>query len=222
MAQIRHQLADIADWSSQPREARDQAENGLRYQPDGPVAILLHLKSARASARLGEVDTARQSISAALGAREREYRDDLTDIGGEFDLSVASQHYLVGSVLNEIPGAGSDAATELGTAVELYAAGPGTGETHGFAMEALARINLATTRLGFGALDAAVAAAEPVLSLNVGHRIDALPQCFGRTRRELAQAIYSGSAEARELDERIELFCRETVVADLHSLPGGS
>jgi hypothetical protein len=54
-----------------------------------------------------------------------------------------------------------------------------------------------------------------------GQRIGVVTIRLGQVRKELAHPIYRGSAQARELGERIEQFCRETVVADLHSLPGG-
>jgi hypothetical protein len=62
---------------------------------------------------------------------------------------------------------------------------------------------------------------EPVLSLSLGMRLDTLPVRFRGVRAELAGARYQGSRRARELDERIEEFCREGVVADLRALPGG-
>jgi len=220
MARLREELADIADWDDRPRQARDRAQSGLRYLPDGPTAALLHLKGGRMAARLGEPDAARGAVAAAHAAHESDYHDDLADIGGEFGLSRATRHYLAGSVLIEIPGAESEAAAELERAAELYAAGPGPGEQHGYGVAGLTQINLATARLRSGALDAAAAASEPVLSLPPAKRVAALAQCFGRVRHELAQPVYRGSAQARELDERIEDFCRETVVAELRSLPG--
>jgi len=44
---------------------------------------------------------------------------------------------------------------------------------------------------------------------------------LGRVRKDLAAPVYRGSAQARELGGRIEEICSQTVVADLHSLPGG-
>jgi hypothetical protein len=40
-------------------------------------------------------------------------------------------------------------------------------------------------------------------------------------RDELAAPVFRGSAQARALGEQIEEFGRETVLAGLHSLPGG-
>jgi transcriptional regulator with XRE-family HTH domain len=221
LGHLREELAIFADWTDRPREARDLAENGLRYMPDGPTAALLHLRSGRMAARLGEADAARNAVAAAHAAHEGDYRDDLVEIGGEFGLSRATRHYKAGSVLIEIPGAESEAAAELDYAVELYAAGPGPDEQHGYTMEALARIHLATARLRAGSLDAAVAAADPVLSLPPAKRVATLTQSLGRVRRELAQPVYSGSALVREFDDRVEDFCSDTVVTEMRGLPGG-
>jgi hypothetical protein len=220
MGHLRWVLANVADWSGQPRHAQDLAAGGLEYLPEGPTAALLHLKRGRAAARLGDTDAARVSIAAAAQAAEDDRENELTQIGGEFTLSRASQHYLAGSVLVEIPGAERDAAAELDHASLLYSAGPAPGEAHGFGMEALARINLAIAQLRAGALDTAANAAQPVLTLPPGKRIATLPQCFGRVRAELAQPVYRGSAQARQFDEQIETFCRETIVASLPANPG--
>jgi hypothetical protein len=211
MACLRLNLANIAHWSGRTRQCRDLAQDGLQYLSDGPNAAMLHLKYGRAAARLGDAAEARRAIAAASEAAGSEYRDDLVEIGGDFDLSRASQHYLAGSALIEIPGAEDSAAGELGHATDLYAAGPDPGETHGYTMEALARIELATARLRAGHLDGAVAAAEPVLALPSAKRITSMSQRLGRVRAELASPGYRGSAEASSLDERIEAFLSDTI-----------
>jgi hypothetical protein len=40
-------------------------------------------------------------------------------------------------------------------------------------------------------------------------------------RRGLAGRVFRGSAQARELDERIEEFGRDSVTTGLHALPAG-
>jgi len=211
MAHLRLGLANVAYWSGQSRQCRDLAHSGLQYLTDGPGAAMLHLKYGRASARLGDAGEARRAITAAGEAAEREHQDEMTEIGGDFDLSRASRHYLAGSALIEIPGAGDSAAAELEQAAGLYAAGPGPGETHGYTMEALARTELATARLRRGQMEGAVAAAEPVLALPASKRIPSLSQRLGRVRAELAHPRYQGSADAAGLDERIEAFLSDTV-----------
>jgi hypothetical protein len=220
MAKLRLDLATFAYWNGRPREAADIASSGLGYLQSGPTGILLHLNYGRAVAELGEADAARRAISEASEACEREYHDELTEIGGEFDLSRASERYLTGSVLIEIPGAASDAATVLESAATLYADGPGPGETHGFGMEALAHVNLAEARLRAGGIEAATQALGPVLALPAGKRIDSIPRRLSRVQAELHAPLFRGSAQARELDEQIEMFGRTAISAGLHSLSG--
>ena len=219
MAYLRLDLANVAHWANRPRQCRDLALSGLRYLADGPTAVMLQLKYGRAAARLGDAATARRAIAAASETAERDYRDELVEVGGDFDLSRASRHYLAGSVLIEIPDAEDSAVAELETATELYAAGPGPGEMYGYTMEALARVELATARLLAGHLDGAMAAADPVLALPSSKRIASLSRRLDRVRAELARPPYLDSPQASELDERIEDFARETIVADLHDLP---
>jgi hypothetical protein len=203
------------------RESRDLAASGLQYVAAGAAGADLQLKVARAAARLGDADTARQAISAASRAREQNYTDDLVEIGGEFSVSLATHHAFAGAALADMEGAEDEAAEELERAVELYNAGPRPGEDHWFGGKALAGIDLATIRLRSGALDAASAALGPVLALPSGQRITAPTSRLDRVRGELARPIFSRSVPARELDERIEEFGRESVTAGLHSLPGG-
>lgn len=214
MAKLRLDLAGLCYWSGRFGNAADLASHGLGYLSGGPTGVQLHLKYALAVARLGDLDSARLAIAAASKARDLPYSDDLTAVGGEFDLSQASAHYLVGAVLIEIPGASAEAAAELEQAAKLYAAGPGPGETHGYGMAALASVHLAQAHLSAGALDAATAALETVLDLPASRRIDPIPQGLARVRAALARPTYRGSAQARELDDRIEVFSRGGIAAD--------
>lgn len=220
MAHLRLQLASILFWENRPRQARDLAEDGLRYVQNGPNAAHLHVKYARAAARLGDADGARQAIADAQDAREREYSDVVLALGGEFGLSLATQSYFAGSALAEIEGAESDAGEHLERAVALYDAGPGPGEQHWFGGRALAGVDLAAIRLRAGALDAAAAALELPLSLPSAQRINAVTTRLDVVRAELAAPIFRRSLQARELDERIEEFGSEAITADLHDLPG--
>ncbi len=77
-----------------------------------------------------------------------------------------------------------------------------------------ARTDLATARLRAGSLDGATAAVAPVLSLPSGQRISGLPLRFGRVRAELASSRYQRSAEAQDLEERIEAFLSDTVAGE--------
>jgi hypothetical protein len=213
MAKLQLDLAGLAYRGGQARHAADLAAGGLDCLRAGPTAVQLHLLHGRAAARLGDVTGARKSVGDALRARELDYSDDLTAVGGEFDLSRASTECLTGSVLAEIPGGSPAAAAQLELAVDLYAAGPGPGETHGYGTAALASVGLAGVRLAAGALDAAAAALDAVLALPASRRIDPIPQGLARLRSELAAPAYRGSALAQTLSERIEAFSRESIAA---------
>jgi transcriptional regulator with XRE-family HTH domain len=220
MAHLRLQLASIVFWQNRPRQARDLAEDGLRYLQDGPNAAHLHVKYARAVARLGDAEGARRAITEAQEAREREHSDEVLAMGGEFGLSLATQAYFSGSAVAELQGAESEAAGHLERAVALYDAGPGPGEQHWFGGRALAGVDLAAVRLRAGSLDAAAAALELPLSLPSGQRINAVTTRLNLVRAELAAPIFQRSPQARELDERIEEFGDESITAELRGLSG--
>ena len=222
LAQLRQQLSYVAFWRGRTMESRDLAASGLEYLTQGPVGADLYLKYARAAARLGDADAARQAVTDAHNAREHEYRDDLLDIGGEFAISLATHHGFAGAALAEIEGGEPQAADELERAISLYNDGPGPGEEHWFGGKPLAGIDLAAIRLRSGALDAAIAALEPVLTLLPAQRITALVTRLTLVRTELAAPVFQGSMQARALDERIEEFGRESIAAGLHSLSGGT
>jgi uncharacterized membrane protein YccC len=208
-------------WRGSFGESRDLAADGLRYVSEGPPGADLHVFYAKSVARLGDPDAARRAIGEAHEARERDYTDDLLDIGGQFTISRATHHCFAGTAFAEIPGAEHEAAAELERAIGLYDQGPGESEDHWFAGKPLAGIDLAVVRLRSGALDAAVAALEPALSLPATQRITQVTNRLMAVRDELAAPIFRGSAQARELGEQIEEFGRETIVTGLHSLPGG-
>jgi hypothetical protein len=219
MARLRVDAANNVFWN-EPKRSAALALVGLNYQHDGPNAAYIHLKHGRAAARMGDADTARRAISEAAEAREREHHDDLLAIGGEFNFSRASQHYLAGATLIELPGAEREAGAELEHAIDLYDRGPEPGEDHAQTSVFCAHIDLATTRLRAGQVDGAAAALTPVLALPPSRRFTGLGRRFARARAELAAPIFRGSAQASELADQIEEFGRESITTGLYSLPG--
>ncbi len=222
MGKLRMEAADQAYWQNRPREARDLAANGLQYLSEGQNAALLHLTYSRAAARLGDANAARRAIADADEAIEREYDDDVLEIGGEFNLSRASHRYYAGSGLIDLPGAEVDAARELEGAVAAYAAGPALREDQSHYCELLASIDLTVALLRSGQLDAASLAMEPVFNLPPANRIVLITQRLAVMRAELARASYQGSPLAEGMDERIEDFMRETIATEMESLTGGA
>ncbi len=214
MARLRLCAAYAAYWSGRPEQSVNLARSGLEYLADGQSAAQLHLFGGLASARLGDAGSARQAIAAAHDARDRDHRDELLEVGGEFGFSRATQTYYAGSVLSEA--ASDEAVTELEGAIGLYATGPGPGEHHSRKCQMLAHADLAIARLRAGALDAAVTALEPVLALPPGERTAVEGQRLAVVRAELAVPVYRGSAAARQLDELLAGFAP----GELGSLPG--
>ena len=204
MARLRLCAAYAAYWSGRPGQSADLARSGLEYLADGQSAAQLHLFGGLASARLGDAGSARQAIAAAHDARDRDHRDELLEIGGEFGFSRATQTYYAGSVLSEA--ASDEAVTELEGAIGLYATGPGPGEHHSRKCQMLAHADLAIARLRAGALDAAITALEPVLALPPGERTAVEGQRLSVVRAELAHPVYRGSPAARGLDEQLAGF----------------
>ena len=220
MAHLRLKLAQVAYWNNQTQQARDLAEDGLRYLDKGPNAGSLHLRYAMAAAQLGDAASAYRAISAGRDAREREHTDDVLEIGGEFAISKASHHREIGAALTDIEGADREAIDELERAIAAFEAGPGPGEQHWFAGKPLAGIDLATIQLRSGALDAAAPILAPVLSLPPAQRVNALTSRLRLVRAELHRPIFARSVQAQELDGQIEEFGRDTIEAGLHTLPG--
>jgi transcriptional regulator with XRE-family HTH domain/tetratricopeptide (TPR) repeat protein len=223
MAHLRGELSVYTYYLGRFEASRDLALSGLEYLSAGPHAACLHIYHARASDRLGDPDAANQAVRDAHQARDRDpgYNDDLLEIGGNFAVSTATHHALAGSALTATTSTQSEAAEELERAIAFYDQGPGEREEHWFGGKPLAGIDLAVVRLRSGALDAAEAALEPVFSLPTTQRITDMTIRLAEVRGELAAPIFGGSARARALGERIEEFDRESVVAGLHSLPGG-
>jgi hypothetical protein len=219
-AMLRLKLSGVMYYRERYTDSRDLAADGLRYVSQGSAGAELHVTLARAAARLGDVDTARQSVALADAAWSSDYSDDVTRIGGGFTVSKATHHALAGRALVNASGAGQEAATELEQAISLYDAGPESGEEFWFAGKPLAGVNLALARLRSGALDGAAAALEPTLALPAEQRISDITGTLADVRRELAAPVFQRSPQARDLGEAIETFGREAITAGLHSLTG--
>ena len=220
MAWLRGELSVYAYYRGRFEESRDLALSGLQYLSIGDGGARLHIYHARAAARLGDADTARQAVRNAHEARDHDYSDELLEMGGTYRISEATHHGLAGAALTETAGAERQAAEELERAIGLYDEGPRQGEDHWFGGKPLAGIDLAVARLRSGALDAAAGALEPALSLPTAQRISDVTIRLAVVRGELAAPVFRGSPQARDLGAQIEDFDHEAVTAGLHSLFG--
>jgi transcriptional regulator with XRE-family HTH domain len=221
LARLRLGLASLAYWNGQFRRAADLAASGLEHLSGGPAGVQLHLSHGRALARMGDTAAALGAVAEARDIDDQAYSDELTDIGGEYDLSRATRHYLIASVLAEVPAAAADASAELERAVELYASGPGPGETHGYATEAIARVSLAEARLRAAQLDGIPDALAPVLALSRGKRIGLIQRRLDGFKLQLDRHPDRASARLHDLADRIEDYGHDGISgsAELSTLP---
>lgn len=220
-ATLRVKLSANMYWRGWFGESRDLAADGLLHVTRGPLAADLHLNYARSAARLGDPGATRRAIGLAQAANDSGYSDDLVEIGGEeFRLSQPTQHTMAAHAFLELSDGDHEAVAELERAISLYDEGPVPGERSWFGGKALASTDLALVRLRSGALDAAVAALQPVLILPPAQRVSNMAVRLARVRDELAAPVFHGSQEARDLHEQIDEFGRDAVTAGLHSLTG--
>ena len=204
MARLQLCAAYAAYWHGRHGPAADLARSGLDYLADGQSAAQLHLFAGLACARRGDGDSARHAIAAARDARERDHVDELLEIGGEFGFSAATHQYYAGFILSEA-GRG-EAVAELERATGLYRSGPGPGEQHSRKCQMLAHTELAIVHLRSGALDAAIAALEPVMTLAPGERTAVQVHRLAALRTELTHPLFRNSRRAQDLDEQLEQF----------------
>ena len=189
MARLRLCAAYAAYWNGRPEQSANLAAAAWSISPTARTRRSCTCSAAWPRPACGDAGSARQAIAAARDARDRDHRDELLEIGGEFGFSRATQSYYAGFILSEAASgkAGSDeAVTELEGAIGLYAAGPGPGEHHSRKCQMLAHADLAIARLRAGALDAAITALEPVLALPPGERTAVEGQRLAVVRAELA------------------------------------
>ncbi len=220
MAWSRGELSVFAYYRGRFEESRDLALSGLQYLSVGSPGAALHIYHARAAGRIGDADTALQAVREAHEARDRDYNNDLLEIGGNFAISEATHFGMTGGALTATAGAEREAMGDLERAIGLYDRGPGEREEYWFGGKPLAGIDLAMVRLRSGALDGADTALQPALSLAAAQRISDVTIRLSAVREELAAPIFRGSTQARDLGAQIEEYGRETVAAGLHSLPG--
>ncbi len=209
-AWVRATQSKLAYWDARHVESAQLAEDGLRWAAPGSVPVLLASQMARALARAGRPSDAAQALDRARAERERAAGED--EIGGAFGLTDAQYHYLAGSTqLWRHDPAG--AISESAQAVELFQVRR-PGQPH-YGPEALTRIDQACAYLQQEDLDGAHAALGPVLGLPPDLRMELVTQNLGLARQALAGPAFGDAALARELQEEIETYCRESIINDL-------
>ncbi|HEV2376188.1 MAG TPA: hypothetical protein VGS19_28965 [Streptosporangiaceae bacterium] len=209
-AWVRATQSKLAYWDNRYVESAQLAEDGLTYAAPGSVPTLLASQMARALARAGRADEAGQALSRARAERERAAGED--EVGGAFGLTSAQYHYMAGTtqLWRHDPG---QAISESAQAIELFQARQPT-EAH-YGPESLTRVDQACAHLQQGDLDGAAAALGPVLALPADLRLELLTQNLHVARQALVQPAFRDAVTARNLQEEIETYCRESITHDL-------
>jgi hypothetical protein len=164
--------AEAAYWTGAPRRASDLVSAGLAVAPAGTARVRLHCIGARAWSYLGQAATER--VSRALAAADEErgtgLGDELHDeLGGHFSFTSARQARCNATTYVQL-GAGTQAAEQARTALDLYA--PTGGQWR--LIEAEVHADLAAARLLDGELDGAEEALAPVWTLTTHDRREGL------------------------------------------------
>jgi len=208
-AWIRVTQSKLAYWDERYIESMELAEDGLRYPSADSGQAMLALLQARALARLGR----HQEAGAALaGARTRLEQAGPDEVGGLWGVSQARYHHLAAStnLSRQDPG---QVLAETRQALDLFEAAPAHERYYG--AEIGTRMDEAQAHLLSHDLDGAHASLRPVLALARENRNEPLTRHLGHVRQALTAPAFRDAALARELQEEIETYSRESIVHDL-------
>jgi hypothetical protein len=205
-AWVRATQSKLAYWDGRYTESAQLAEDGLRYRTADSARVMLALFRARALARTGQREAARQALNQADTERAGVSAPDLLD--GIWGMPPIRYHGIAANtqMLLEAP---VQVLTDAQQVIMLTDATP-AGErrmltyTHAHVDSAIAHLQQAE-------LDGAVTALRPVLDLASDIRNDPVLQHLTRFRGLLAQPAFAEASLARDTQEEIETFRREAL-----------
>lgn len=208
-AWVRVTQSKLAYWKARYAESAQLAGDGLRYPSADSGQAMLGLFQARALARLGRDEEAAGALAQARTGLEQAGPDE---VGGLWGVSEARYHSVAvnAHLWRHDP---AQVLTEAQQALTLFEAADPRERNYG--AEAHTRIDQAQAHLMLRNLDGAEAALRPVLTLPPECRYEPVTQELGRLRQALAQPAFRDAATARELQEEIETYCRESIVNDI-------
>jgi hypothetical protein len=205
-AWIRGIQALIAYWADRPLESLRYARSGAEYAERGnnTAAVWLAVSEARAWGSVGNAAEVHASIERAELARETVRPDEVDQLGGLCTFGRSRQLYYAADALAWLPDEAAAAERYAAEAVDAYR-DPARPEW-AFGDQAGSQSDLAMARIARGELAGAAEAVESVLELPVDRRMNGIVASVTRVHRALRAS--PRSAEARELQERIETFTR--------------
>jgi transcriptional regulator with XRE-family HTH domain len=209
-AWVRVTQSKLAYWNARYTESAQLAGDGLRYPSTDSARAMLGVFQARALARTGRRVEAAEALARARTGLEQAGTDEIGGLWGVTEArftSLAVNTYLrlrdPTQVLIEAP-----------RALAMFEAADPRERNYG--AEAHTRIDQAHAHLLSAQLDGAQAALRPVLTLPPECRYEPVTQELGHVRQALADdPAFRDAPVARELQEEIETYCRESIVHDL-------
>ncbi|MDT5034436.1 MAG: hypothetical protein QOC94_4607 [Actinoplanes sp.] len=203
----------IAYWAGRPQQAVRYARTGAEAATNlhGSVVGWLPALEARAWAVMSDRHEAEAALGAATDKRSGHQPDDLDAIGGILAFPAAKQSYYAAGAYVYLDGQQQQAEDEALNALDLYE--NGRPQDRSFSDEAGARAELALARVRGGQLDGARDALAPLLSLTPDRRIGGIVVSAERVHHALGAKRHVKSANARDLREEIESFCRVPAAA---------
>jgi transcriptional regulator with XRE-family HTH domain len=210
-AWVRVTQSKLAYWKARYTESAQLAEDGLRYPSADSGQAMLGLFQARALARLGREQEAASALAQARAGLERAGPDE---VGGLWGVSEARYHSVAVNthLWRHDP---AQVLAEAQQALTLFEATDPCDRNYG--AEAHTRIDQAQAQLLSRNLDGAEAALRAVLTLPPECRYEPITQELGHVQQALAQPAFTAAPTARELQEEIEAYCRESIVNDVGS-----
>lgn len=193
----------ISYWAGRPKEAIRYAQRGTEYAGN-TNAIWLPANEARAWARIGNVEQARQAIQRSEDAWNNAQPDELDELGGIATFSRSRQLYYAADALAWLPQEAAAAEDYASQAVQAYA--DPAHEDWAFGDQAGSHCDLAIARIARGEIDGASEAVRPVLQLPSSQRIGGIIKSVQHVHNALSKA--PDSEAAGELQEEIEAFTR--------------
>jgi tetratricopeptide (TPR) repeat protein len=208
-AWVRVTQSKLAYWKARYAESAQLAEDGLRYPSADSGQVMLGLFRARALARTGHEDEAADALARARTGLEQAGPDE---VGGLWGVSEARYHSVVVNthLWRRDP---AQVLSEAQQALTLFEAADPNERNYG--AEAHTRIDQAHAYLLLGNLEGAQAALRSVLTLPPECRYEPVTQELGHVRQALTQPAFRNAAAAKELQEEIEVYCRESIVNDI-------
>lgn len=212
---VRGMQSMVSYWAGWPhdavRYARLGASSALRIR--GTAAVWLSALEGRAWAALGNDDEVRNAIRRAGEARERVLPNEIDELGGKLTFPLPRQLYYAADAMSWLSGSEEEAENLADRALSEYERA--VPSERSYLDEAIAKTDMALARARRGEVEGANEAILPVLELPPALRIGGVLVNARRVHGVMSYPRYKGSTVAKEMQERLEGFCRVTAASAL-------